>query len=122
MPPSPELHFIPFKSDRLSLSKGAAALLWKNSRFVDSLFGSLGSLILANLISVYRSSSSNNVEFIEKVKDSFCDVLLADVVQFQMIDLATKLDIPVISILNFVHSIKNKLQRRFGSMTMRAAA
>ena len=32
MPPSPELHFIPFKSDRLSLSKGAAALLWKNSR------------------------------------------------------------------------------------------
>lgn len=104
MPPSPELHFILFKSDRLSLSKGAAALFWKNSRFVDSLFESLGILILANLISVYRSSSSNNFEFIEIVKDSFCDVLLADVVQFQMIDLATKLDIPVISILNFVHS------------------
>lgn len=104
MPPSPELHFILFKSDRLSLSKGAATLFWKNSRFVDSLFESLGILILANLISVYRSSSSNNVEFIEIVKDSFCDVLLADVVQFQMIDLATKLDIPVISILNFVHS------------------
>jgi len=101
---SPELHFIPFKcDDRFSLSKGAGALFWKNSRFDESLFESLGIVILASLMSVHRSSSSNNIEFIEKVKDSFCDVLLSDVAQFQMIDLATKLDIPVISILNFVH-------------------
>lgn len=103
MPSSPVLHFIPFKSDRFGLPKDAAALVWKNSRFADSLFESFGILILASLMSAQRSSSSNNIEFVVQVKDSFCDVLLSDVVQFQMIDLATKLDIPVISILNFVH-------------------
>jgi hypothetical protein len=103
IPPSPELHYIPFKSDRMSFSKDALALVWKNSRFVDTLFESFGLLILASQTSVHRSSSSNNIEFIEKVKDSLCDVLLSDVMQLQMIDLATKLDIPVISILNFVH-------------------
>lgn len=102
-PTSDHLRYISFKgAGDIPIPSEVHNILWNFSRAMDSLFSWVSFIIIYSAVRDHRRGITP--EYIQLFRDSSCDVLLADVFQWQMIDLATQFDVPILVSLNQVYA------------------